>query len=355
MSSNDRNDPTHNPLADQLQDLDVEVSDGDETDDDNSGAPDHSGRTESNEESLSDEEMFRRAVENLDGEDIPSDSSGSDDRVGRALEQATGDQRHNTRDGAGRAQSRDDGVKSDRELFEEAVENLDPAEMYDAKFRGQTGTGDSRPSESSQSPPADASSDKSPDRRQQDAGGEEPIDERQARQKVQQLRDEALFHKAVGDATPLEDRDKYRSPPRRKRSRGSDDGDDADDKLLTPSLPKSGDGLHYVPPLGDAQKAMLSRFERYDDNHPVPVLHLRGKPRREAIDELGAFMRRHSDDETRFVQIVPGRGLRSEDKPVLKPAVLKWLEGPGRRLIRGYVPERLRGGDYGSLVVELDR
>lgn len=342
--SDDRNDPEHNPLADQLADLDVDVSEGDdrpagETDaaeDDSTGADDP----------LSDEELFRRTVDNLEDDEIPA--AGAD--PGPPPEQTGRDRSEPRRTDAGTDDSPDEEIKSDRELFEEAVEDLDPAEMYEGKYKGSSGTSSQLPDD--QPPVVDHS-----DSGAESSSGEPDenvTDERQRRQQVQQLRDEALFHKMVGDVDPLEDRDKYHEARSHGHNRDRRAEPDDERSLITPSLPRSGDGLHYVPPLGDAQKAMLKRHERFSQSNHVPVLNVRGMTRTEALDRLREFMdRHHRDDEIRFVRLVPGRGLQSDDEPVLKPAVLEWLEGPGREMIRGYVPERVHSGDYGSLVVEL--
>ncbi len=230
---------------------------------------------------------------------------------------------------------------SDEALFQRAVDDLDPARIYRAKFEGDPGA--SLPDEPSPTPesipPDPPASEQS---------------EEQTRQQTQQLRDAALFEKMVGSVQPLQDRDKYKRPPRKKRRIASDDDPSPSPApLITPSLPRKGDGLHYVPPLTATQRALLDRHRRFADSHPVPDLNVRGDDRRTALARLESFVDQHWQGKLRFVRIIHGRGLRSEIEPVLKPAVLSWLEGPGRHLVRGYVPERVSSGDYGSLIVEL--
>lgn len=349
----DDNETTHNPLADQLADLDLDVSEGDgevndaahhetsspSTADD--GGPASSGPGD---QGPSEEELFRRAVDNLDPDDIPPDgdpgpppSSSSPSRSRSA--------------GA----EDDDGsdapaVRSDEELFREAVDSLEPGEMYKGKFRGSSGTGDDLPEQAGDTGEAVDShgvSDRETDRETTS----EKADEETLRRRAGEFRDESLFRKMVGDVEPLEGRDKYRQPRRRSADHGIDDGDD--DELVTPSLPRSGEGLHYVPPFVRSQRELLARHDDYEERHEVPVLNIRGQHRDQALDDLRDFVGRHVADGVRFVRIIPGRGLRSEVEPVLKPAVLAWLEGPGIDDVVGYVPERLQGGDYGSLIVEL--
>lgn len=351
--SNDDKKSGHNPLADQLADLDIEVSDGDKKDQERKGRdtgqkPDQSpSRRREDKRKLSDEELFQQAMENMDPDDFPT----ADDQMGTDSSRPEASKATGRRSSAPEDSDDEPTVRSDRELFEQAVDNIDAAEVYEAKFRGGSGAAGQLPDDDSGSSAHAGGHSASAG---QSAAGDDPVDEEQARQDIEQLRQEAMFHRAVSDAKPLSDRDKYHFS-RRRRAASSDEQDCDDDALLTPSLPTSGDGLNYVSPPGKAQKAMLQRFQRWNRSHDhLPELVVRGLTRDEALDQLRDFIERYHSEETRFVRIVPGRGLRSKTEPILKPTVLKWLEGPGRPMICGYVPERLQGGDYGSLIVELD-
>lgn len=292
MSDDESNNTSRSTFAEQLSDLDVDVTDESNT-------------------STSDAET----------------SAPDDARPG---------------DGPGQATNEDEADSmSDEDLFRQAVDNLDPARIYDAKFKGDPGASlpeDSTPKPSSSSPATSSSDDKSDAERRRD---------------VQRVRDEALFKQMVGPVNPIDDRDKYHRPSTPPKRPSGDDGDGPDQTLVTPSLPRSGDGLHFVPPLTAPQRALLKRHRRFSKKHSVPDLHLRGDTRDEALSQLGEFVPRHWRGEARFVRIIHGRGLRSELEPVIKPAVLEWLESAGLQYIRGYVPERVQSGDYGSLIVEL--
>jgi len=335
--SDDRN----NPLADQLADLDIEVSDKSPDDDDppsgsSKPASPPQSPTSERESSLSDEELFRQAVDDIDDGEIPDGTDpGPASPTSQSASSTPAHQRQHKAD--------DNPVKSDRELFEQAVDDIDPAKLYDAKFRGQSGTDRQLPDEPpddpvATSPSSPSTTDDAPE-----------MDEARARQQAQQLQDEALFQKMVGDVDPLEGRDKYHRSRNTAQSRPSKAV--SKDKLSTPSLPQSGEGLNYIPPLADSQKSLLRRHREFE--HHVPQLHLRGMTRRNALEQLREFIPDHHGTEARFVRIIPGRGLQSNTDPVLNPTVLQWLEGPGLEYIRGYAPERLQGGDYGSLIVEL--
>lgn len=226
---------------------------------------------------------------------------------------------------------------SDEELFEQAINDIDPGRVYSAKYRGEAAADlpDAPSTASEQSP------------------SEKPVSDEERRQSVEEVRDAAIFQQMVGPVTPLEDRDKYHRSRRSPQTSQPDQSGD-DSSLLTPSLPRSGDGLHYVPPLTASQRSLMDRHRRFASSNAVPDIHLRGDTRDEALARLREFVLLHwKRQNTRFVRLIHGRGLQSESEPILKPTVLRWLEDSGREYIRGYAPERGTSGDYGSLIVEL--
>ncbi|MFU8803171.1 MAG: Smr/MutS family protein, partial [Bradymonadaceae bacterium] len=176
-------------------------------------------------------------------------------------------------------------------------------------------------------------------------------DEEEAREQVHERREEAVFERSVGPVKKLED--KYYKPPPGSRVRDRPYSSEPAKDLITPGLPRSGPGLNEVPSLDGAQRAMLKRLDKVRIQNAIRELNIRGDGVEDALRQLELFVHKAWKDEERFVRIIHGRGLRSENEPVLKPAVLTWLEGPGLRYIRGYVPEIQSGGDYGSLIVEL--
>lgn len=100
---------------------------------------------------------------------------------------------------------------------------------------------------------------------------------------------------------------------------------------------------------------MLDRYKKRSRRHDVPERNFRGDSVEDALRQLELFVHQHWKDGARFVRVIHGRGLQSDGDPVLKPAILRWLEGPGFRYVRGYVPEVNSAGDYGSLIVELEK
>lgn len=339
------------PLADQLADLDIEVSDEPAEEpspsppepDADSATPDAGERaTTADDEALSGDELFRQAFEDLSAGDIPPDGDPGPDPYRDSRPQ------HHPPDDAKPPPDGDGSdVDDERELFEQAVQDIDPARIYDAKFRGQAGAdlpAEAEPTLDGEDVASSAS----------DGLSSSDHSEEQTRRQARQLRDDALFKKSVGSVTPLEDRDKYHHARRRPPSRPADEKS-ARDVLLTPLLPKSGEGLNQIAPLDHSQRALLDRHKNVAASQDVPELHIRGLHRKDALSQLAEFVAGQAGADAQFLRIIHGRGLRSELDPILKPAVLHWLEGPGLTYIRGYAPERTRVGDYGSLIVELKR
>ena len=347
MAKHDDDDALRdNPLADQLRDLDVSPADPPPK----SASSSHPGSD--NPPDLSDDQLFERAMADLDDDDIPdpdqwanqtSATIGDHHRQSRPPSSAETSS-PNTEDAPSTDEPSDDKAAtssppSDRELFEQAVDTIDPARLYAAKFKGEAATDlpdtpDVPAAPSNAQPPPSSSK----------------VEEAEARADNQHLQDKRRFEQMLGSVKPLDDDGKYhRQQPRRRRPDPSNST--PSHRLYTPSLPKSGEGLHYVPPLDATQQRLRDRQRR--DGQALPDLHIRGDRRDEALQRLEAFIDEHRANGVRFIRIVHGRGLRSQSAPVLKPSVLRWLEGPGLTSIEGYIPERTQSGDYGSLIVEL--
>ncbi|QDG51600.1 hypothetical protein FIV42_12835 [Persicimonas caeni] len=251
----------------------------------------------------------------------------------------------------------DKGELSDEELFAKAVEELAPEDVYRGKFHGQ---GPEFPEENRPGTPEGRTS-AAPGVSQENEG-DSPEDraaaDEEARQDLDMLREMRQFEKAVGPVDKLVRNDKYRrksSPdPKKDAERALSYRSESPD-MITPALPKSGDGLNNVGPLDAAQKEMLDRYKKRSRRHDVPEINFRGDSVEDALRQLELFAHQHWKGGARFVRIIHGRGLQSDGDPVLKPAILRWLEGPGFRYVRGYVPEVNSAGDYGSLIVELER
>ncbi|MEM1348721.1 MAG: Smr/MutS family protein [Myxococcota bacterium] len=239
----------------------------------------------------------------------------------------------------------EDVLVSDEELFEQTLEQLTPEDIYQGKYIGNP----------RQLPSAlKAQTTPEPDAPQRSAQEQE-----EQRKIIAELREDTLFEKAVGLMDSVVDDGKYykRKPKARSLATalGGDDEPAHPLGLITPSLPRQGEELHAPGALVPSQKGLLQRCKLHARTDAVPTLNLRRDVLEDAMRQLELFMHQSWKDDARFVRVIHGRGVRSEHSPVLKPAVLEWLEGPGLRYIRGYAPEMTQGGDYGSLVVALGR
>lgn len=243
---------------------------------------------------------------------------------------------------------------SPEELFRQAVENLEPGEIYQGKYQGKAGA-----------PLPEQPADRLARRRgptgsqeaQRGAPERDPGDDEAAREQVLKRREEAYFEAMMGPVERLEDREKYKVAHGPNRKVYTEEEPEEEEVLarglITPALPREGEGLHNIERLSLSQRSLFKRYERFAISEKVPQLNVRGDGREEALRLLELFIHQHSKEGTEYVEVIHGRGLQSEDEPVLKPAVLEWLEELGVRYIRGYTPRRTSSGDYGSLIIEM--
>lgn len=227
--------------------------------------------------------------------------------------------------------------KSDEELFAEAVENIDRAEV----FRGKYGVpGDDW--EPGQDAVAQAAA-------EVEAQVEEEIDEEEFREQVKELQDKRLMEHFVGEMDQRFTSGKYREKKRR-----SDFDEESDAGFSTPLLPRDGEGLREVS-LDGSQKKLLKSFNKHARQNRIPEINLRGDTREQAIERLDTFVPNCHRRGDPFVRIICGRGKNSAGDPIIKPAVLDWIESAGKEIVKGFAPEVQPSGDYGSLVIEFDK
>lgn len=369
MSSDDGSDD-EGRLADQLEELDVEVSGEDSDASSESGGGSNPEResdsrgAERDSESLDDEELFRRAVRDLDGESLHDEKfdevdGGRDDWTGE-LERRDVPSDYDSEPADGTDEEAEDREppaesreKSPTDMMEAALRDLDEEEIHERKFDDAVeGTDTADPPGSRAAGEATGG-----ERRDEGSEGDDALDEEEARAEIQRRRERRQFETAVQDVDEIDGSDKRHrvDPPdpsemldgeERRSERTAED-------FTTPTLPRSGDALDAIPALDEAQQSLLDRFEQSDVPEGPVELNLRGSTEREALHRLRGFVREAWERDQQFVRIVHGRGRRSDGLPVLKPAVLDWLESDGAAYVRGYAPERQPGGSYGSLVVEL--
>lgn len=215
---------------------------------------------------------------------------------------------------------------SDEELFEKSIAGIGKTELYRGKF------GD----------PLDRwEPEKEADKK---AAAKTLAQEAEARQAVEELREQRTFEQVVGKLDKRFKGDKYHVPNKSIATM-------AKTELHTESLALDSDGLRSVD-VTPAHRELLKRADAYRKEHRIPELNLRGRTKDDALLRLEGFLdiaRRRGD---RYGRVIHGKGKGSPEDPVIKPAVLIWCEGPGSKFVSGYAPEVSEDGDYGSIILE---
>jgi DNA-nicking Smr family endonuclease len=83
------------------------------------------------------------------------------------------------------------------------------------------------------------------------------------------------------------------------------------------------------------------------------LLDLHGYTIGEADTKIAEFMRNSLLRGLRCVRIIHGRGLKSQNGPVLKDALLKWLTGHYRKNVMAFVTARQCDGGLGAVYILL--
>ncbi len=220
---------------------------------------------------------------------------------------------------------------TDEQLFAQAVDGIDRADLYKGKY-GMPGD-DWEPDFYKQPEvevPEDAPS---------------PED---ARAKLEELRDQRMLELAMGGIDQRIENPKYYVPEPKVTV------EKQPSNLRTPRLDKDPESLDSVKLSGE-QKELLKRFKKYEREHRVPEVNVRGESKAEALERVQAVLQTCVSRGDGFLRIIHGKGKQSEGDAVLKPAILEWLEGDASQYIIGYAPIVERDGRFGSVIVELKR
>jgi DNA-nicking Smr family endonuclease len=127
------------------------------------------------------------------------------------------------------------------------------------------------------------------------------------------------FQKAVADATPLEDREKLRTPPktlRRRRVVGETAGFEVD---------RLGERVEGIA--AGIDRDLLRRL-RNREFPPDARVDLHGLDAAAARRRVRESVERLYAEGGRCVLVIHGRGRHSESEPILKEALLDWLAEP---------------------------
>ncbi|AWV90894.1 Smr/MutS family protein [Bradymonas sediminis] len=325
---------------------------------------------------LSDAELFEKSIREMAPEDVYRKKSAPAHTLASKLGAARG-ARYDATDASNRQAPKDAAPTdtpaedaqpeatrplTDAELFKMSVQGIAPEDIYRGKFAGEGPKLPPPQEDRAPAPTPTKPAGKLTKRQRRQAEEDARLAEEYAREAVGQAREMRLFEKTVGKVDKVMRSDKYRLPSEpdpvkdaERRTAPAVYSSESPESLITPPLPKSGEGLHKVGAFDPAQRDLYDRYKKRSRQHEVPELNVRGDVVEDALRQVELFVHLQCKEKRRFVRIIHGRGLQSDGLPVLKPAILHWLEGPGFRYVRGYVPERNSAGDYGSLIVELER
>ena len=236
-------------------------------------------------------------------------------------------------------------------LFEHVLETMTPKDLFAGKYHGSIKNLPKPKVKPEPFAPGQGHA-------QKKSKAEQERDEQIAREQLSELREEMLFTRAVGhlDEVFTNQQKYHRQRPNAAKEREERTGYGAHppEGLITPPLPKQGEGLNRIEALHPEHRGLLNRAKLWARRESMETLNLRGDGVEDALRQLELFVHKSWKEGALYVRIVHGRGVQSEEGiPVLKPSVLHWLEGPGYRYVRGYAPELTSERDYGSLIVSL--
>ncbi len=105
------------------------------------------------------------------------------------------------------------------------------------------------------------------------------------------------------------------------------------------------------PELTDDQRKLLLECKRQREQNNLPSTNLRGMSRDVALSALESAVKYAQTHKLRYIRVVTGKGLQSAAEPVLKVALVQWCTAMEVR----YVPEILPDGSFGSFVLHIPR
>jgi DNA-nicking Smr family endonuclease len=165
--------------------------------------------------------------------------------------------------------------------------------------------------------------------------------------------DEDLFRQAMRNVTPLKPDNRVRHrpeprkpPPRQPDTAAAEMQHHFTGAMLDETCPEL---LQFERP-GGAQKSVLKKLR----NGKLPIdstLDLHGLTVEEARLQLIDFMEECRQFGYRHVIIVHGKGFRSQEKPVIKPMVNRWLQQSDEVL--AFYSARPKHGGTGAVYVLL--
>ena len=140
--------------------------------------------------------------------------------------------------------------------------------------------------------------------------------------------DDDLFRQAMKGVTPLKtiNRIRHKPPPRKPPGRRPDDEPDVAGERFTPGMyEQQCPETLFFERAGGAQKSVIKKLR--GGKLPLDAaLDLHGLTVEQARLRLAGFLQECRQCGYRHVIIVHGKGFRSQNRPVIKPMVNRWLQ-----------------------------
>jgi len=115
-------------------------------------------------------------------------------------------------------------------------------------------------------------------------------------------------------------------------------------------LSDTGEYIEWTRP--GARKDLAKRLHRGDFS-VQDYIDLHGLTLSEAEESLTEFLKEALSKQYPCIKVIHGRGLKSTHGPVLKEALMKWLQGPFRKWVLAYATAKDCDGGLGATYVLL--
>lgn len=178
----------------------------------------------------------------------------------------------------------------------------------------------------------------------------------------EKLSDEELFKRAMADVREIREfrettiRKKKPDIIERKKKAETEEARELLMSIVTGNasirLSDTGEYMEWVNT--GARKDLCERLHRGDFSIQ-DYIDLHGMTLIEAEGEIARFLRNSISKGLSCVKIIHGRGLSSPKGPVLKTALVKWLQGKFKKYIIAYATARDKDGGLGATYVILNR
>lgn len=110
------------------------------------------------------------------------------------------------------------------------------------------------------------------------------------------------------------------------------------------------------PQLTPLQRQLLRDVRKAGERgDTLPMVNVRGLEREAAVSAVREVALATSLSGRPYMRVITGKGLQSEERPVLKRAVLDWALTLGEHVVLAWAPEVEADGSFGALIFQVRR